>query len=127
MAMTRRDIRDTALFKEIEALCRDLRAPGTGRISDAAELHVSPTATHAIFTATMAEKLEGVLATRICRVNLRSSEVQVLTFGPNTDRLGKYSPSGMHIAFLSDRAAVGNFQLFLLDPNSGVARAAPVV
>lgn len=122
-----KDIRDTALYREIQALYQSLRQPITGQISDAAEVHVSPDGKHAVFAGTRMDTLEGVPPTRICQLDLASGDTRVLTFGPHTDRLPKYSPDGRQIAFLSDRHKAGDFQLYLLDPISGAARPIPVV
>ena len=122
-----RDIRRSDLYQEIEALYKNLRRPGTGRISDAAAVHVSLGGQYAVFQGFLMDKLEGVPSSRICRVDLTSADTRVLTFGPNTDRLPKYSPDGRLIAFLSDRHKVGDFQLYLLDPVTGAARPVPRV
>src|SRR5688572_30055658 len=97
-----RDIRETALYREAEALFKTLRQPGTGQISDAVEVHVSPDGQRAVFTATLMDKLEGSPPTRIALTELSGGDTRVLTFGPNTDRLPKFSPDGRQIAFLSD-------------------------
>ena len=73
------------------------------------------------------DTLEGTPPTRICQVDLTSGDTRVLTFGPNTDRLPKFSPDGRQVAFLSDRHKAGDFQLYLLDPISGAARPTPPV
>ena len=125
--IARRDIRESSLYREAEALYSSLFQPGTGQLSDATDVHVSPGGTHVVFTGTLVEKLEGVPTTRICQVELRSGQVRVLTFGPNQDRLPRYSPNGQHIAFLSDRHKSGDFQLYLLDPHTGAARRTPRV
>jgi dipeptidyl aminopeptidase/acylaminoacyl peptidase len=125
--MTQKDIRDTALFAEAATLYQALRAPGTGHISEASELSASNDGHHAVFSGTLLERLEGAATTRICHVDLRSGHTRVLTFGPGVDRLPKYSPDGRHVGFLSDRLKSGNFQLYLLDPVTGVARATPAV
>lgn len=122
-----KDIRETAAYREAEGLYRTLRQPGTGQISDAAELHVSPNGQHAVFAGTLVDTLEGALSTRICQVDLTSQQTRVLTFGPNVDRLPKYSRDGCYVAFLSDRHRPGDFQLYLLDPLSGAARSTPPV
>jgi dipeptidyl aminopeptidase/acylaminoacyl peptidase len=125
--MQQRDIRDTELYRETEALYEAWRQPGTGQISDVAELHTSPDGRHALFAGTILERLEGTPPTRICKVDMTSGKTEVLTFGPNIDRLPKYSPDGRHVGFLSDRQKAGDFQLYLLDPVNGAARpAAPV-
>jgi dipeptidyl aminopeptidase/acylaminoacyl peptidase len=121
----KRDIRDTGLYAEAQALYKLLRQPGTGLISDAAE--ASTNGTHVVFTGTLVEALSGTAPTRICATNLSTGDTRVLTFGPNVDRLPKFSPDGSRIAFLSDRHRSGDFQLYLLDPLSGAARQTPRV
>ena len=108
------DFRASEMFREIESLCTNLRQPGTGQISDAAELHVSPDCSAAVFSGTIMDVLEGVPPTRICRVDLTSGDIRVLTFGPNTDRSPSFSPDGHRIAFLSDRHKASDTQLYLL-------------
>ena len=125
--MKQRDMRATALYREIEGLCTLVRKPGTGQISDAGDVHVSPDGTQAVFAGAIMDKLEGTPPTRIAVTDLVTSETQVLTFGPNVDRLPKFSPDGRQIAFLSDRRRPGDFQLYLLDPVSGAVRATPPV
>jgi dipeptidyl aminopeptidase/acylaminoacyl peptidase len=122
-----RDIRATTLYRESEAFYAGVRKPGTGQISDAAEVNVSPAEASCVFTGTIVDVLEGAPPTRICRTELQSGYTQVVTFGPNSDRTPKYSPDGLTIGFLSDRRKVGEFQLYLLDPVSGAARATPAV
>ncbi|HEY0341207.1 MAG TPA: prolyl oligopeptidase family serine peptidase, partial [Steroidobacteraceae bacterium] len=122
-----KDSRTSESFQEAASLYSAIRQPGAGQISDAAEIHVAPSGSQAVFSGTMVDALDGTPPTRICGVDLRSGDVRVLTFGPNTDRLPKYSPSGGLVGFLSDRHDAGDFQLYLLDPASGAASAAPRV
>jgi dipeptidyl aminopeptidase/acylaminoacyl peptidase len=117
----KRDIRDTALYREAEALYSAARRPGSGLISDATE--VCAHGSVAVFTGTLVEKLDGSPQTRICRTDLDSGETRAITFGPNSDRSPKFSPDGRRIAFLSDRHKAGDFQLYLLDPDSGAVQA----
>ena len=121
------DIRETALYREIEALCRIFRRPGSGQISDAAEVNVSPDGKHAVFAGALMDKLEGAPPTRIALTELPTGDTRVVTFGPNSDRLPKFSPDGRSIAFLSDRHKAADFQLYLFDPITGAARATPAV
>src|SRR5258708_4877642 len=122
-----KDTRNLSAYKEAEALYRALRRPGTGQISDAADLHVSPDGRHAVFSGTLIDTLEGVPPTRICRIDLESRDMRVLTFGPRVDRLPKFSPDGRYIGFLSDRLRVGDYQLYLLDCASGDTEPGPRV
>jgi dipeptidyl aminopeptidase/acylaminoacyl peptidase len=126
----KRDIRETDLYKEIEALCRDIRQPGTGQLSDAVDVCASPDGRQAVFTGTMAESLDTLSRsppTRICQTELATGNTQVVTFGPNMDRLPKYSPAGDWIAFLSDRHCRDDPQLYLLDPKTHAVRPTPHV
>jgi dipeptidyl aminopeptidase/acylaminoacyl peptidase len=119
-----RDIRDTALYRETESLYRTFRRPGSGLIADAAE--ISAHGSRAVFTGTMVDS-GNEAACRICITDLTHGDTRVLTFGPNTDRAPKLSPDGGQIAFLSDRRQSGDFQLYLLDTESGECRATPPV
>jgi len=122
-----RDIRESELYKEVESLVTSLRQPGTGQISDAAEVHVSPDGRSAVFAGTIIDKLEGMPPTRICVTDLATGDTRVLTFGPNVDKSPKFSPDGQRIAFLSDRHNVGDFQVYVLDVGTGGAHPAPHV
>ena len=113
------DIRTTSLYQEAEALHHSLRQPGTGQISDAADVHASPNQEYVAYAGVIVDTLHGSPATRICITRLESGETRVLTSGPNTDRLPKFSPDGSCIAFLSDRHRAGDFQLHLLDFRTG--------
>jgi dipeptidyl aminopeptidase/acylaminoacyl peptidase len=119
-----RDIRETPLYREAEALYRSFRRPGTGLIADAAE--ISAHGNRAVFTGTLVDAANEA-ASRICLTDLTSGDTRVLTFGPNTDRAPKLAPDGNRIAFLSDRRKAGDFQLYLLEAESGECRATPPV
>jgi dipeptidyl aminopeptidase/acylaminoacyl peptidase len=122
-----KDMRDTACYREAESLYTNLRQPGSGLVSDAVEIHASPTGKSAVLSGTLVDKLEGSPTTRICQIDLTSGYCQVLTSGGNTDRLAKYSPDGRTLAFLSDRLNAGDFQLHLIDLVTGAIRRAPAV
>lgn len=122
-----RDMRDTAFYREAEAIYKAMRGPAAGAVSDATEIHAAPDGRHAVFTGTIVEQLEGTPPTRICQVDLATGAIQVLTSGPNVDRLPKYSPDGRQVAFLSDRHTAGDFQLYLLELSTGACRATPAV
>src|SRR6266853_3661545 len=125
--MMQRDIRETDLYREAEAIHNTVRQPGTGQLSDAAEIHVSPNGEHAVFAGVIIDKLKGSPPARICLTDMATGDTRVVTFGPGVDRSPKFSPDGRCIAFLSDRHGEGDFQLYLLDPASGAARPTPHV
>ena len=120
-----RDLRGTQTYAELERYASAWLKPGSGLVRDAAELAVSPDGRKVAFAGVMIEKLVGAPTTRICVADLESGDVRVVSFGPNTDRLPKWSPDGKQLAFLSDREAPGQFQPYLLDLDSGAARALP--
>jgi dipeptidyl aminopeptidase/acylaminoacyl peptidase len=118
-----RDIRKFALYAEVEALARGWYRPGSGAIAGLGEVAASPDGRRAAFSGVMLEKLEGMPTTRICLADIASGDVRVLTFGPNTDRSPRWSPDGQQLAFLSDRAGPGNFQVHLVDLKTREVRA----
>lgn len=122
-----RDIRSTDLYREIEAVCHSFRRPGTGRISDALEVNVSPDGRRAVFAGVVLDKLEGAPSTRVGVVDLGTGQTRLLTAGPNCDRLPRFSADSTRVAFLSDRHRLGDFQLYLLDLDSGAVRSTPAV
>ncbi len=119
-----RDIRESDLYREAESLYRTFRRPGSGLIADAAE--ISAHGAQAVFTGTLIDS-GNEAASRICLTDLTSGDTRVLTFGPNTDRAPRLAPDGGQIAFLSDRRKAGDFQLYLLDRESGEVSATPAV
>lgn len=122
--MTMQDIRGTGTYREAEQIFEIFRRPGSGRISDAAELHVSPCGRRAAFTGTIVEQADGALATRICEVDLASGEVEVLTCGPHSDYAPRYSVDGRFLAYLSDRVERGTHKLYWRDTESGTESCA---
>jgi len=121
------DLRDSELFEEATQLYSAARQPGTGRITDAIEVSTSPDGKSVVFAGMMTDALEGAQKTRICLTDLADGDTKVLTFGPNSDRLPKFAPNGRSVAFLSDRHKAGDFQLYLLDLDTGAARETPRV
>jgi len=79
------------------------------------------------FPALFMERLEGAASDSYLQdLSSPLAILGYLTFGPKyRSALPKYSPDGRHVAFLSDRHRMGDFQLYLLDPISGAARPRP--
>ena len=123
----KRDIRDTTAYRDAQALLTQLRQPGTGQISDAAELDVAADGGSAIFVGSLLDKLDGAAPGRLCLTDMTTGDTRVVTLGPHSDRHPRYSPDGGSVAFLSDRHRAGDFQLYLLNPSNGAVRpTAPV-
>lgn len=123
----RKDVRGSAIYAEIEGQARRYLRPGSGAFANVSEVAVAPDGNRAAFTGAMLEKLDGVPTTRIGLADMATGAVQVLTFGPNSDRLPKWSPDGRNLAFLSDRGCAGVFQVHLLDLATREARPLPTV
>jgi len=111
-----RDIRDTDLYREILSFYTALHAPGEDRVTDAADVASSPDGRFAAFTGTIHSDLITPPITRICLVELASGKLRVLPASSGNDRLPQWSPDGSLLAFVSDRAEAGNFQLYLVRP-----------
>jgi dipeptidyl aminopeptidase/acylaminoacyl peptidase len=122
-----RDIRNRPLFEEASALYLTMRRPGTGQVSDAVDLNASKDGQTVVFSSLRLDELLGVPQARVYEVELSTGLTNILTSGPNTDHAPKYSPDGRQVAFLSDRQSLGDYQLYLLDRDSGVARSTPRV
>src|SRR5438270_9343609 len=123
-----RDIRDTALYREVEQHFRAILEPGFGTITGADSVAPAPDGGAIAFTGSKLEKLEGTPASRICLADPKTGELREVTGGPNDDILPRWSPDGRRLAFLSDRAEKGRFQLFMLARDRlGEAEAAPEV
>src|SRR5579862_9386771 len=106
------DIRCTKEFRAIWDIYERIVRHGAARITDASDL--SCTSSRVAFAGVIVERLEGEPQTRICTIDLAIGDIRVLSSGPNNDKSPKFSPSGSGLAFLSDRAAIGNHQLYLI-------------
>ncbi|HCO02779.1 MAG TPA: S9 family peptidase [Actinobacteria bacterium] len=124
-----RDLRETPLYKEVEEYYRKSFEPVFGKIFGPDDVDPSPDGRRVAFTGSKLEKLEGTPALRICVADVDGNgSFREITAGPNNDRSPRWSPDGRRLAFLSDRAKAGSFQLFVLDQDSlGEAAAAPAV
>ena len=123
----RRDIRPTERYRALLQFCRDVRQPGTGQISDGAQLHASPDKKQVVFAATVVERVDEEAPTHLALTDLATGVTQLLTSGPHTNKMPRFSPDGSQIAFLSDRHAVHAFQLYVFDLVSSAVRPTPAV
>lgn len=109
-----RDLRKAEVWAQVQDYFHQLHGPAFGRLSNADDLTVSPDRKKIAFTGSIWEKLEGLPATRICVLDVNTAKVDVVTDGPNNDKLPQWSSDGGSLAFLSDREKKGTNQLYLL-------------
>jgi dipeptidyl aminopeptidase/acylaminoacyl peptidase len=110
-----RDLRETPLYKEIEAAYRRTAAPGFDRITEATDVRTRPDGSAVAFRGARLDALEGHPAGRICLAAADGSGMRQVTHGPNEDAGPRWSPDGATLTFLSDRAAAGSAQLYALE------------
>src|SRR5260370_23006192 len=126
--MQKRDIRGPPLYQEIAAFYEQLPAPGTGRVTDAADITVRPDGAAAAFTGSIYQDMQTPPVTRICTVDLASSRLEVRPGAEGNDKMPRWSPDRTRMAFLSDRLEPGNYQLYLCDGAAdSAALATPAV
>ena len=121
------DLRPTGLYKQVEEFFTAIHAPGEGRVTDAADLAVAPNGATAAFTGTVFLDIAQAPVTRICFLTLGTAELQLCSSAAGNDRHARYSPNGEIVAFLSDRAESGAYQLYLADAAGKSPAAAPTL
>jgi dipeptidyl aminopeptidase/acylaminoacyl peptidase len=105
----RRDLRGTELYAVVEDHFRRLHEPAFGRPSSAADPDARPDGAAIAFTGTIYTELAGLGTTRVCLAE--AGAATVLTDGPGEQRHPRFSPDGTLLAYLSDAARAGDFQL----------------
>ncbi|HEY0942061.1 MAG TPA: S9 family peptidase [Steroidobacter sp.] len=125
--ITDRDIRHTELYGKVCDYFLDLNGVGRNAIVDAADITATSDGRRVAFTGTLHEDLARAPVTRVCLLDLGTRELTRVAPGNGSDRLPRWSPDSTRLAFISDRAQPGNFQLYLADGDGGDVRAAPAV
>lgn len=125
--ITDRDIRQTRLYGKVCDYFRDINAVGQDKVVDAADITASADERRVAFTGTVHEDLARAPVTRICLLDLATRQLTRVAAGEGSDRLPRWSPDDQQLAFVSDRAEAGNFQLYLARGDGGKVRAAPAV
>ncbi|GAA0966822.1 S9 family peptidase [Acrocarpospora macrocephala] len=122
----RGDLRDTAEFAAVAEHVRRLHEPAFGRPHDLAEPHVTADGARVVVTGSVFDELIGRPRTGLYTVE--GGALSAVTTAAGSARWGRFSPDGARLAFLSDRARPGVFQLYLLGAGSpGEAAPAPSV
>ena len=110
-----RDLRETPLFREVEAFFRSVLEPGFGTARPAGDPQPSPDRRWIVFRGERLDRLEGHALGRICLVGADGADLRQITDGPNDDSEPWWSPDGTRLSFRSDRDAKGRHQVYLLD------------
>ena len=116
-----RDLRNTAVYREVEEHFRRLHEPAFGWASAAADPDPAPDGTAIIFTGTVFTELAGLGTSRVCLAE--PGGTRILTDGPGEQTHPRFSPDGTLVAYLSDSAQVGDYQLRIRELAGGTERA----
>ncbi|MEU6674107.1 S9 family peptidase [Streptomyces sp. NPDC046925] len=121
------DIRNTAAYTRVAEHFDRLHTPALGRPHAVMDPQISPDASRVLVTGSVFDALEGQPRTRL--FSARDGRlVAVCADEGSSSHGGRFSPDGKTLAFLSDRAKKGVFQLFLAETaGTDDAIAAPAV
>ncbi|HEX4151797.1 MAG TPA: prolyl oligopeptidase family serine peptidase [Steroidobacteraceae bacterium] len=112
-AFTARDIRSTPIYRQIERFYESLYGPGTGHVTDAGDLSVSPDGRTVSFTGTLYPSTAEPPVTRVAALERASGRLTIREPTGTNDRLPRWSPDGESLAYLSDPESRGDFQVFV--------------
>ena len=110
--MSAHDVRGSETWNKVEKHFLDLNAPAFGTPSRLLELTATPDGGQVAATGAVLDQLDGHPRTVIALV--ADGEVTAISSGSGSARLPQFSPDGSALAFLSDRAAAGQFQPYVL-------------
>lgn len=110
--LTLRDMRSAPIFQEVERFYAALFAPGSGAVTDAAELCVTPDGGRISFTGTVYGSMAEPAVTRVVTLDRASGHLEVRRPSGTSDRLPRWSPDGESLAYLADPVR-GDFQMFI--------------
>jgi len=120
------DLRQSPEYAAVAEYLRLVQEPAFGLPHDAGEPDITADGTQVVVTGSVFDELTGMPRTAVFTV--RDGGLQAVTAKAGSARWGRFSPDGSTLAFLSDRATPGVFQLFLLAGGRlGEAVAAPSV
>ncbi|MFI6540383.1 prolyl oligopeptidase family serine peptidase [Nonomuraea sp. NPDC050547] len=124
--MTPIDVRGSATWNLVEEHFRRLNDPVLGRPHQVLEPSCSADGSRIAVTGLVYDELAG-LPRQACYL-VDGTELRPLTGSSGSSRQPCFSPGGATVAFLSDRAEAGRFQLYLLrEGHLGEAEATPAV
>ena len=122
----RKDLRESPEYAAVAEHVRQLHEPAFGQPHRVTDLVMTADASRIVVTGSVYDELEGLPRTALYEV--RDGGLTALTAAGGSAKSGRLAPDGSTLAFLSDRAKAGVFQLYLLaDGQFGEARPAPAV
>lgn len=120
------DLRTTPQYRKVLDHLHALHGPGLGRASNLREPHVTRDGSRNVVTADVLDDLQSPPRTAL--FTAVHGRLRQISAGGSSARSGRFAPDGHTLAFLSERAKKGVFQLYLThDALLGEAEAAPVV
>jgi dipeptidyl aminopeptidase/acylaminoacyl peptidase len=122
----RKDLRESSEYAAVAEHVRQVHEPAFGLPHRITDLVMTTDASRIVVTGSVYDELVGLPRTALYEV--RDGALHGLTAGGGSAKAGRLAPDGSTLAFLSDRAKAGIFQLYLLsDGQFGEARPAPAV
>src|SRR5580693_6987162 len=122
----RKDRPESPEYAAVAEHVRRLHEPAFGKPHHVTDLVATTDASRVVVTGSVYDELEGL--PRAALYEVRDGALRALSSGGGSARSGRLAPDGSSLAFLSDRAKVEVFQLYLLaDGQLGEAQAAPAV
>jgi dipeptidyl aminopeptidase/acylaminoacyl peptidase len=122
----RKDLRESPEYAAVAEHIRRVHEPVFGKPHHVTDLVATADASRIVVTGSVYDELEGLPRTALYEV--RNGALGALTSGSGSAKVGRLAPDGSTLAFVSDRAKAGVFQLYLLaEGQFGEARPAPAV
>lgn len=121
----RKDLRETPEYAAVAEHVRRLHEPAFGLPHQVRDLVMTHDAGRIVVTGSVYDELDGLPRTALYEV--RDGGLHALTSAGGSARGARFAPDGSALAFVSDRATAGVFQLYLLAGELGEAQGAPAV
>ena len=120
------DLRESGKYAAVAEHVRRLHEPAFAKPHHVTDLVATSDGSRIVVTGSVYDELDGLPRTALFEV--RDGALRALTSGGGSAKAARLAPDGSALAFLSDRASAGVFQLYLLAVGQlGEARPAPVV
>lgn len=101
---------------------RKLRPEDVYRIKNINDISISPDGAWIVYPLTSIDSAKDKRNTDLWMVNWEGTQQLQLTYTPDSESEGKFSPDGKYISFTSSRQGAKGSQVWLLDRRGGEAR-----